>query len=466
VNRRRFLTTAAAGSVSAIATRAASTRPPNIVIIYGDDLGSGDPSCYGSRINTPNIDQMASQGVIFQHCVSGGAVCSPARAALLTGRYGARMGITDVLFPTDTIGIPSTETTIAEVLKPAGYKTMCVGKWHVGSQTQYLPTNRGFDAYYGIPYSHDMTPSILLQNTTIIEEPVVLDTLTQRYAQQAVNFIHQAGNSPFFLYLAHNAPHLPLFCSSGFSGKSNLGMYGDVITEVDWSVGQVLGALQAAGVDQNTLVIFSSDHGPWFNGSPGMLRGRKAETWEGGMRVPLIARFPGQIPAGNTVSSLTTIMDILPTISAIAGAPLPARPHTARAPSPWDGVNIWPVMTGQQEAVPRGATLYFNSANLQCARLGRWKLHLSRYNTYPWTPLPPEGMINLPLVNPELYDVLNDPGESYECSAKNPQVVAEIRRAVYQMLGTFPQEVQNAWNNTFAQKAQAVPAGELPVLAQ
>jgi len=409
---------------------------------------------------------MASEGVIFRQCVSGGAVCSPARAALLTGRYGTRMGIPDVMFPTNTNGIPETETTMAQMLKAAGYQTMCVGKWHVGSALPYLPTNRGFDAYYGIPYSHDMTPSILLQNTTIIEEPVNLNTLTPRYTQQAVNFIQQARNSRFFLYLAYNAPHLPLFVSSAFSGTSNLGMYGDVISEVDWSVGQVLAALKSNGLDQNTLVIFSSDHGPWFNGSAGMLRGRKGETWEGGMRVPLIARFPGQIPSGGTVLSMATIMDILPTVSAITGAALPAHTHSGRAPSPWDGSNLWPVMTGQQDAVPREVSLYFNSYNLQCARKGRWKLHLSRYNTYPWTPLPPEGMVNLPLVNPELYDLQNDPGESYDVAAEYPHVVDEIRREVYRMLPTFPPEVQTAWNNTLQQKTQSCDAGSLPVVQQ
>jgi arylsulfatase A-like enzyme len=405
---------------------------------------------------------MASDGVVFRHCVSGSAVCSPARAALLTGRYGVRMGITDVLFPTDTSGIPDTETTIADVLKGAGYRTMCVGKWHVGSMPQYMPTNRGFDSFYGIPYSHDMTPSVLMQNTKVIEQPVQLNTLTQRYTQQAVNFIQQQAGNPFFLYLAHNAPHLPLFVSNTFNGKSDLGMYGDVISEVDWSVGQVMAALKSTGVDQDTLIIFSSDHGPWFNGSPGMMRGRKGETWEGGMRVPFIARYPAQIPAGSTVLSLASIMDVLPTVAAATGASLPARTRSGRAPSPWDGVNILPVMTGQQEAVEREATLYFDSYNLQCARLGRWKLHLSRYNTYPWTPLPPGGRVNLPLVNPELYDLQNDPGESYDVATKNPQVVAEIKRAVLEMLPNFPAQVQNAWNNTFNQKCQAVPAGELP----
>jgi arylsulfatase len=229
MNRRKFIRTATVASASTAVRRAMPSQQPNIVIVYTDDLGYGDLSCYGSRIATSNFDQMAADGAVFTHCVSGGAVCTPARAALMTGRYATRMGIPDVMFPGDTNGIPDSETTIAQMLKSAGYQTMCVGKWHLGSTPKYLPTNRGFDEYIGIPYSHDMTPRILLHNTQIIENPADLDTLTQRYTQWAVEFIERAKNAPFFLYLAHNAPHLPLFTSSSFRGKSALGFYGDVV---------------------------------------------------------------------------------------------------------------------------------------------------------------------------------------------------------------------------------------------
>jgi len=456
MNRRKFLGAAAAGTVSTAATGAVASQPPNIVIIYTDDLGFGDLGCYGSRIPTPNFDGLATDGIMFRHCVSGGAVCSPARAALMTGRYGPRFGIPDVMFPTDTFGIPDSETTIAQMLKSTGYQTMCVGKWHLGSSPKYLPTNRGFDEFYGMPYSHDMTPSVLMHNTSVIEQPVQINTLTQRYTAQAVNFIQRAGGSSFFLYLAHNAPHLPLFASQGFQGKSDLGPYGDTIMELDWSVGQVMQALKDNGVDQNTLVIYSSDHGPWYNGNAGRLRGRKGETWEGGMRVPLIARLPGAIPSGTVAHSLTTIMDVLPTLATVSGARLPANRL--------DGVDIWPVMTGQQRAVQRDLVLYFDSWNLQCARMGRWKMHLARYNTYAWSPAPPGGRINLPLSNPELYDVHADPGESFDTADRNPQVIADMRAAVYRQLSTFPQQVTTAWNNTFLQKVQYTSSGSLPIL--
>jgi arylsulfatase len=280
--------------------------------------------------------------------------------------------------------------------------------------------------------------------------------LTQRYTARAVDFIQRAKDSSFFLYLAHNAPHLPLFASKDFRGKSGMGFYADVVAEIDWSLGEILGALESAGVDQNTLVLFSSDHGPWFNGNAGGLRGRKGETWEGGMRVPFIARFPGLIPAASDVSSVAAIMDVLPTVAAATGAPLPGNRL--------DGQNLWPVMTGSQDSVQRDPILYFDGPNLQCARVGRWKLHLSRYNTFPWTPDPVGGRKNLPLLNPELYDVQNDPGESYDCAPDNPQIVADIRAAINQMLPAFPQQVQSAWNDTFRQQVQFTWPGELPIL--
>ena len=452
MNRRRFLKTAAVAGTAVSQARA--SQPPNVVLICADDLGFGDLACYGSRIKTPGISQLAAQGVMFRQCNSPGPVCSPARASLLTGRYPTRVGIPTVLFPNDAYGLPDSETTIAQMLKPAGYGTMCVGKWHLGSQPQFLPTNRGFDAYYGIPYSNDMNPSVLLQNTSVIEQPVQLNTLISRYTNQAVSFIQSAASAPFFLYLAYNAPHLPLVPSTAFTGASALGAYGDVMQEIDWSVSQVMAALAGAGVDQNTLVMLTSDHGPWFNGSAGKLRGRKSETWEGGVRVPLIARYPGAIPGGRVIQTFVNTMDILPTIASVTGAALPANPL--------DGVNIWPVLTGLQDAVEHDVFLYFDYWNLQCARMGRWKLHMSRYNTFPWSPAPAAGRFNLPL-KPELYDVESDPGESYDTANQYPQIATAIRARVDQLRPGFPSQVQDAWNDTFARQVVHTVSGQLPI---
>src|ERR1039457_2737660 len=307
--RRRFLEMSAAACAAA-RLAAAPARPPNIVMIYCDDLGYGDLGCYGSRIHTPNLDRMAAEGMRFTQFYSANPVCSPSRAALLTGRYPTRTGVPNVLMPADKTGLAETETTLAALLKPQGYKTICIGKWHLGHQPQYLPTKRGFDEYFGIPYSNDMTPRPLMHNTETIEEPAVLETLTPRYTRQALEFIERSKNSPFFLYMPHTFPHIPLAASPRFRGHSPLGLYGDVVEELDWSVGEVLAKLKREGLDNRTLVMFSSDNGPWYQGSPGQLRGRKGSTYEGGVREPFLARFPGRIPrageGGSSPSPATT----------------------------------------------------------------------------------------------------------------------------------------------------------------
>ena len=432
---------------------AGSAPPPNFVVILADDMGYGDLSCYGSQIHTPNLDRMAQEGVQFTQFYSANPVCSPSRASVLTGRYGVRCRVPTVLQPEDSGGLAPTEVTIAQMLKPAGYKTMCVGKWHLGRPPQYLPTTRGFDEYYGIPYSNDMSPSILMHNTDIIESPVDLTTLTRRYTDQAVGFIRGSGASPFFLYLAHTFPHIPLAASPDFLGKSGMGLYGDVIQELDWSVGQVIQALQDSDVDQNTLVLFTSDNGPWFQGSPGRLRGRKGDTFEGGMREPFIARFPGRIPAAvrggrgltratqaRKVDVMASTLDLLPTIAGFAEVPL--------SRNPLDGVDIGPVLTGQASDVDRPLFLYFSNWDLQCARLGAWKLHMARGNVPAYTAEPKVGYFNLRLLSPELYNIDTDPEEAEDLSAQNPDIVAEIQQRVAQMLPSFPTEVQTAWKNT------------------
>jgi arylsulfatase A len=447
----------AKGQANRVRSQAISSTPPNIVLIVCDDLGHGDLNCYGSQNQTPNVDGLAEEGVLFHQFYSGGPVCSPSRAGILTGRYGVRSGVNTVCFPTDTGGLATNEVTIAQMLKPAGYKTMCVGKWHLGLPPQYLPTSRGFDHYYGLPYSNDMTPSILMQDTSIIESPVNLNTLTGRYTTQAVNFIDNSAGAPFFLYMAHTFPHIPLACSAGFAGTSGRGLYGDVVREIDWSVGQVLQALTANGVDQDTLVMFTSDHGPWYQGSPGGLRGRKGDTFEGGMRTPFIARFPGLIPAGaslretrtplsrssarsRTVEAMATALDLLPTIAGFAGVPLPHNPL--------DGVDIGPLLRGQVTTVSRPPFFYFNNWDLQCARMGPWKLHVSRGNAPAYIAAPAVGYFNLRLINPELYNIDDDPDESEDVSKQNPAIVAQIQQEIAQALPSFPANVQNAWANT------------------
>jgi len=449
-NRREFLRLAA-GAAGASALPGAESRPPNIVMILCDDLGYGDVGVYGSAIQTPNLDRMAADGIRFTHFLSANPVCSPSRAALLTGRYPTRVGVPRVLFPYDKQGLPDTEVTLAQVLKSKGYKTMCVGKWHLGHLPPYLPTSRGFDAYFGIPYSNDMDPPVLLRNTETFEARADMNKITAQYTEEAVKFIERSKDSPFFLYMPHTMPHIPLGASPRFRGKSPQGIYGDVVQEIDWSVGEVLNALRKYGLEKNTLVMFSSDNGPWYQGSPGRLRGRKGMTWEGGVREPFIAKFPGRIPAGKVCHGVASMMDIFPTVAKLCGAPLPKNPL--------DGIDIWPLMTGQRQEIEREALLYFDGWHLQCVRRGRWKLHLARYNSVAYSPAPAGGRVNLLLANPELYDVSRDVDESYDVAAEHPDVVQDLRARAERLLAGFPEPVRKAWAETQARTPSRRPAG-------
>lgn len=460
LDRRRFLSTVVASAAWSSPSKLRGDAParPNIVFINSDDLGYGDLGCYGSQIPTPNIDQMAAEGVRFTQFYAASNICSPSRAGLLTGRYPTRVGVPYVLStPNPATGLSPSETTMAQTLKAAGYFTTCVGKWHLGVLPQYMPTHRGFDQFFGIPYSNDTQPLPLMQNDQIVENSPGQDTLIQRFTEQAIHNIgSRPPDSPFFLYLPYSAPHIPLAPSARFHGSTKLGKYADVVAELDWGVGQVLQALKDNGIDQNTLVMFSSDHGPWYQGSAGNLRGRKAETWEGGMRVPFIARHPGVIQGGGVCTGVATALDILPTFARLANAPQPANRL--------DGVDIWPLLSGQQANVDRDVFLYFDGWNLQCARWGKWKLHVARNNTPAWSPTPPAGGMNLPLPSPELYDLEADPCEASDCSDDNPDIAAQIKGRIAQLLPTFPVEVQAAWHYTLSLRAGYVPSGALPVL--
>src|SRR5579883_297429 len=429
-----------ASSIPGLAAAATeiSVTMPNVIIMICDDLGYGDLGCYGSKINTPHLNRMAAEGVRFTRYNSAHPICSASRAALLTGRYGTRSGVPDAFSPLEKGGMNLDEITLANVLKERGYRTMCIGKWHLGHTEPYLPTNRGFDEFFGVPYSVDMTPLPLTHNTTVIEEDTDRDLLTPRYTKQAVKFIRRAKRRPFFLYVAFSFPHIPLNVSSRFRGKSRLGIYGDAVEEIDWSVGKILETLKENNLDRNTLVVFTSDHGPWYQGSAGHLRGRKMTNYEGGVRVPFIARWTGRIPAGRVSNAWISELDVLPTIASLCQAHLPPRPL--------DGVNVTDLLTCRKDNIERPALLYFFRYDLQCARQMNWKLWFANYNRDYYNPGVERH--NYFLYRPELYNLDDDPAESYCVAYRNPAIVASIMNQVESMMHTFPQHVQDMYRET------------------
>ncbi len=416
---------------------------PNIVVIFCDDMGYGDIGCFGAKgWNTPNIDSIAQKGVKLTDFYVAQPVCSASRCALLTGCYPNRLGISGALFPASNVGLHPDETTLAEICKSVGYQTAMYGKWHLGYQKEFLPANQGFDDYLGYPYSNDMWPSgpvrfmkqyphlPLIEDDEIVAQVRDQTYMTTWLTERAVRFIGESTKkeSPFFLYLAHPQPHVPLYVSPKHKGSSEQGMYGDVIQEIDWSTGEVLAALDKAGVTEDTLVVFTSDNGPWMvygnhAGGVGPLRGAKGTCWDGGVRVPCVMQWPAKLKAGSVVKTPLMTIDLLPTITKLIGAKLPERKI--------DGKDAWKVIASEQsEPVQEAYFFWYKKNDLEAMRMGQWKLQFP--HKYRDASLAP-GKDGLPgkhgsgKTGLELYDLEADPGESKDLAAEHPEVVAKMK---------------------------------------
>ncbi len=423
---------------------AATWHPPNIVIIFADDLGYGDLGCYGHpSIRTPHLDRMAAEGLRFTDFYSAAEVCTPSRAALLTGRYPIRSGMAGarrVLFPNSKGGLPPGEITIAEALKERGYATAHIGKWHLGIHAGSRPTEQGFDLSFGLPYSNDMDarsdlprgatsssdPPVngwmvpLLRNGEVVEKPADQTTLTRRYTEEAQRFIRESKSRPFFLYFPHTFPHVPLFASPAFRGRSPRGIYGDAVEELDWSVGEILTTLRREDLAERTLVFFTSDNGPWLTqglqgGSAGLLRDGKGSTWEGGMREPGIAWWPGRIKPGITREPANA-MDLFATSLALAGASLPTDRII-------DGIDLRPLLL-ESKPLPERPFFYYRGANLAACRVGMFKAHFFTQTGY--------GQGKRELHDPPvLFHLARDPGERHNIAAQHADVIAAIQTEVH-----------------------------------
>ena len=392
----------------------ASERPPNIILVLADDLGYGDLGSFGStHIRTPHLDEMARQGARLTSFYASGSNCTPSRAGLMTGRYAIRSGLAhQVIFVHDEHGLPVAETTIAEMLKPLGYRTVVIGKWHLGHTPRHWPTSHGFDYFFGLPYSNNQTPLALYRNSRIIEEPVRQAALTERYTAEAIRFMEEHRDRPFFIYLSHTAPHVPLHVSENFAGKSRAGLYGDAVESLDWSTGKLLNAVQRLGLDEQTLVIFTSDNGPYPQGSTGGLRGTKGTPWEGGYRVPFIARRPGHIPAGVMSDGIAMNIDLLPTLATISGTRLPAGLKL-------DGRDIGELLRGGSES-PHDVLYYFSDERIAALRTPNWKMMIqARYRGIDRR-LPDHDVMLL-------FDMRRDPQERYSMAAHRPDKWRELQ---------------------------------------
>ncbi|MGI6417881.1 MAG: sulfatase [Thermoguttaceae bacterium] len=449
----------------------AAERLPNFVIIYIDDMGYADIGPFGAEgYETPNLDRMAEEGRRFTNFYVTQAVCSASRAGLVTGCYNVRVGILGALNHRANHGIHADEMTIGELVKQRGYATACFGKWHLGHHPKFLPTNNGFDEYLGLPYSNDMWPGHptagknypdlpLIEGTKIVDANVTAEDqeqLTTLYTRRAVNFIERNKNRPFLVYLPHSMVHVPLHVSDKFRGKSPRGLFGDVVMEIDWSVGQILDALRENNLDSHTMVVFASDNGPWLSygdhaGSAKPLREGKGTMFDGGCRVPTVMRWPGRIPAGTVCDTPAMTIDLLPTIAHLAAAPLPDHKI--------DGKNIWPLVAGQPGAASPHEAYYFYYGNeLQAVRMGKWKLHFPHgYRTLSGrkggtggTPVPYDNA----RIELALFDLENDVGETADVKDRHPEVVAAIQKlasAMREDLGDSARKIKGAGNRLAGQ---------------
>ena len=438
---------------ASLAGAADAERRPNVIVILADDLGYGDLACFGhKKFKTPNLDRMASEGARLTQFNAPAPFCAPTRASLMTGRYPFRCGLTANPAPDfggqyTNLGLPESEVTLADLFHRGGYATGMIGKWHLGhTKKEYYPVRRGFDEYLGILYSNDMRPVQLIDGEDVVEYPLVQATLTKRYTDRALKFIEANKTKPFFLYFAHAMPHKPLAASEKFYKKSGAGLYGDAIAELDDSVGQVLAKLKELYLDNDTFVVFTSDNGPWFGGSTAGLRGMKGTSWEGGYRVPMIARWPGKIPAGHVSKEHAVTMDLFATSLAIAGIPLPKD-------RVFDGADIRPLLTSDAKS-PHNIIVGCQGPRLATARDARWKLHVLAANDRGFRPKPgskwvdpraPDGVTILApyeQYKPEdfpggsdgdapaamqLFDLSADPGELHDVAADHPEIVKRLK---------------------------------------
>ncbi len=406
----------ACGSVAA--------EKPNVVIILADDMGYGDIGVYGStRIRTPHIDSLADTGVVLTNGYASANVCSPSRAGLMTGRYAIRSGLAwKVVTAADTKGLPESEETVGELARRAGYRTMFVGKWHLGRFPEFLPLKHGFDEFFGVPHSNDMPGFALYESDSVIEDPVDQRALTQRYTAASVEFIRSNADRPFLLFVSHTFPHIPLFASEKFHGKSDAGIYGDTVEELDWSTGEILKALDEAGIAKNTIVIFTSDNGPFFEGGTVGLKGGKGTTWEAGYRVPFIISWPGVVGEGRTSDAIAMNIDILPTIAdAVRLDP---------AADTIDGKSLLSVLQGDDQS-PHDYLYYFNNERVVGIRSPDWKFVTHTYYTgslgafEKFDQLPGfEGPYDL------LFDTRGQDGEAYSVADRHPDVVGQLKKAL------------------------------------
>lgn len=408
------------GNTTVMTDHPSSIAPrPNILLVMMDDMGYGDMGCFGSTsVATPVMDRIAQIGVKATQMYSAAPICTPSRAALLTGRYAQKVGLPRVLFPDDlaglTVGVPA-HRTVAAVLRDTGYRTACFGKWHLGCLDHHLPTRHGFDTFFGLPYSNDMDPLNLYRNETVIETNPDQAYLTERYTDEVMEFIGRSGpkpgQEPWFAYLAHTMPHIPLHVPQDFRGRSKGGIYGDAIECIDHHLGVLLAFLEERGELANTLVMVTSDNGPWFEGSTGGLRGRKFECYEGGVRMPFVAQWPMGIAPHTTCSEVTSFLDVLPTVTALAGGVLPAGT---------DGHNMLATLRGDAPS-PHVALYYYVIDTAHAIRCGKWKLHITA------------GMGDRRVTKemPQLFDMEVDPGENYNLARNHPEVVADLAERLH-----------------------------------